>query len=174
MRSHLLAIALAILAHAGVWALAGALWTRLPERFPVHYDIEGRPDRWGDREALSWFGLPLVGLGITTLLLGLGAGIPWMAGRWPGIMNVPRKEAFVRLPPDARRKAVRPAQAMLAVLALLANGLFAYLIWGAHAIATGARPTLSGWVMAPFFAGVILSLVFGTLALRRAILAERR
>jgi ABC-type Na+ efflux pump permease subunit len=172
MKRHVMAVALAILALMAVWALAVALWPRLPERFPVHYDIRGVPDRWDTRDPLSWYALPLIDTVLSALLLLVGAFIPGFAARWPELVNVPQKEKFVRLPPEARARALRPAQSMLAVLVFLMNGLFVYLVWGSWAVATGQRSTLGAWIMIPFFAGVIGLLVWGTLALRAAILAE--
>jgi uncharacterized membrane protein len=48
---------------AGMFAAAAVQWGSLPDRIPVHFNLEGEPDRWGGKfEGLLL--LPLLALGI--------------------------------------------------------------------------------------------------------------
>ncbi|MBA4158659.1 MAG: DUF1648 domain-containing protein [Gemmatimonadetes bacterium] len=83
---------------AGVIAVAALTWRMLPDRIPVHFGIDGQPTRWSGPSVLAWFGLPI----ITVLLV---AFIYWMAGRLPErphLVNMPRKDSFLALPPSRR------------------------------------------------------------------------
>lgn len=44
----------AILAAVGWWLAAN--WARIPERFPVHFGIDGAPDRWAERTTKGVYG----------------------------------------------------------------------------------------------------------------------
>jgi uncharacterized membrane protein len=53
---------------AAMAAVAMAVWNTLPERVPIHFDLQGRPNGWGGRfEALGL--MPLVAIGVYLLLL---------------------------------------------------------------------------------------------------------
>ena len=52
----------------GMFALAAASWGATPDRLPVHWGLNGNPDRWGGKfEGLML--MPLVALGIYVLML---------------------------------------------------------------------------------------------------------
>ena len=53
---------------AGMFALAAFAWTRVPERVPVHWDVEGNPDRFGGR-AEGLLLIPCLTAGLYALLL---------------------------------------------------------------------------------------------------------
>ncbi|HVH46329.1 MAG TPA: SdpI family protein [Labilithrix sp.] len=52
---------------AGTAALTGALYARLPERIPRHFDIHGVADGWTSRSLGAWL-LPLTAVGLWILL----------------------------------------------------------------------------------------------------------
>jgi uncharacterized membrane protein len=52
---------------AGTGILTAALYTRLPARIPVHFDIHGEPNGWLAREIGAWL-LPAMALGLWLLL----------------------------------------------------------------------------------------------------------
>ena len=56
------AIPFLILAAAGVYL--HARWDEIPNRFPIHFDINGQPNGWANKSAVSVYGM-----------LGMGAGI---------------------------------------------------------------------------------------------------
>ena len=42
-----------------------AVWPDLPDRIPVHFGIDGRPDGWAEKSLTSWFLLPGVAVALT-------------------------------------------------------------------------------------------------------------
>ena len=63
----------AILAAAAVYLYLN--WNHIPERFPVHWDIDGSPDRWGARTWQDVYTPLLVGAIQSGLILLIGLGI---------------------------------------------------------------------------------------------------
>jgi len=59
------------LALAAVGVFLQLHWDQLPQHYPIHFDINGEPNRWADRTALSVFSPLLVGGATNLLLLGL-------------------------------------------------------------------------------------------------------
>lgn len=123
----------AVLASGAV--LSVALWDRLPDRIPVHFDLHGVPDGFASR-LVGAFLLPAIGLGTLALLRlaprGFGAG-------W--------KERSERSP--------------MAVVALLTSGLMTGLhvvcLWSAlHPGEAAGRPL--GLVLATFWLATSLVL----------------
>jgi len=73
---------------AFVFPMAAALylrahWDQLPARIPVHFGLNGQPDRWVDRTANGVFGLLAVDTGFVLLLLLLGVAVYYGARRLP-------------------------------------------------------------------------------------------
>lgn len=91
------------------------VYSDLPDRIPVHYDLGGVPDRWSDRTPLAWFGLPLVAFGVTALLYGIGLAMP----RNPRLLNLPDRERFLQLPADEQRRIMSIGAQMLYWLAAI-------------------------------------------------------
>jgi uncharacterized membrane protein len=60
-------------------AYLGAAWPSLPSRIPVHFNISGQPDRWGDRSSL---------LLEFAIMLGVYIGLTVLQ-RFPHIYNYP-------------------------------------------------------------------------------------
>jgi hypothetical protein len=68
------------------WVIAIREYPTLPARFPAHFGITGRPDRWGSRR-MVWF-MPAVGTAIYVLnrvVLDLAAGDPRQPGVVPAV-----------------------------------------------------------------------------------------
>ena len=64
-----------VLLLVAMFALAAATWGSAPDRIPVHYGFDGRPDRWGGRfEGL--FAMPLTAFGVYVLMLLFPASTP--------------------------------------------------------------------------------------------------
>ena len=62
-------VPLGVIASAGVW---GYTATEPGTQFPVHWGLDGRPDRFGNRFE-AFFGLPLLALGLTVMFAVLPA-----------------------------------------------------------------------------------------------------
>jgi len=157
------------------------LWTRaiqwfpsLPERFPVHFDISGAPDRWSERGA-AWFLLPALSIAILAFFGLIAWSIGPMCRGAPGLVNVPRKDLFVRLSPAGRETVLAPTRAFLAWVVSLVAWLFAYILEGTALVAVGRETKLPAWPVFVFLALVFLTLIPFYRATSRAVLvaAER-
>ena len=70
---------------AAMWIAAAAAWPSAPERMPIHWGLDGRPDGWGGRFVALLF-LPILATGSYVLLLVLPRLDPGRAnyGRFAG------------------------------------------------------------------------------------------
>ncbi|MEL6614905.1 MAG: DUF1648 domain-containing protein [Bacteroidota bacterium] len=160
-------LALATLAWA-VWAYAA-----LPERIPLHFGIDGTPDRWGDRSLAGWLLLPLVGIGMAALMDGVGQ---W-ALRNPEkqTINLPQSDAIMALPVERRLPVLRRAIAMTNAVAVLLLVAFAILQIGDYAAALGAPS--QGWTVLGVgicLTGPLAVLVWGITSVSNEIDRQRR
>jgi len=161
---------LAVLGLAAVWWYAASLMPGLPDQIPAHFGASGAPDRWTDKSAL-WL-LPQIDVGVTALMLALGWLTSALARRVPGLVNLPEKEAFVRLPEDARGRVVAPLGAAFAFFALAEQGLFAWLLRATSEVALGHAKALDAAPLPIFMIAGVVGLLAGTFATRRAIARE--
>jgi len=138
------------------WIRSEMLIAAAPPSIPVHFDLHGRPDRWGGPGELRL--LAVIATLLAVAMLGIAAWLPRGARRSPGLINLPRKPTFLRLPPDARERVVAPMRALTALLPLLFVGLF---WWIAESMAGFAGPGGSARLRLPWAApAVVLGLVF--------------
>ena len=150
-------LALSVLACAAIWWRALAWLPSLPERYPIHFNARGEPDGWSTSRA-AWFLLPAIA---TVLLVGnllLGRMLAGLARTAPGLMNIPRKELFVRLSARGREAVLGPTLAFLGFVLLLVELLFLFILEGTGRVAASGARMLPPW---PVF--VFLGLVFATL-----------
>jgi uncharacterized membrane protein len=111
-------IALALL--GGSATITAALYTRLPERLPYHFDVHGRPDAWVDKPVGA------------VLLLAIGL-VGWALTRFGARL----------LPRDARARLERsPVGAAALSLVALFCLLHAVVLWTALRDATSAAAPL--------------------------------
>jgi hypothetical protein len=158
-----------LLAQAALWARAIWWFGRLPERFPIHFDGAGNPDRWTERGIASWFGLALIPLGIVIFLGAIAVFLAPLTNSAPALVNVPRKDLFLRLSPAGRARIARPTQAFLCWTAGLVSVLFLYIHDGTARVAVGEWTVLPVWPVFAFLAGVMLPLPFYWVATKRTI-----
>jgi hypothetical protein len=163
-RAGVVAAALATLACVALWCLARA---KLPERIPAHFDLAGRPDRFGDRDGTIAL-MVAFSVAISALLIGLAFFVRRAIVRWPAIVNLPRKERILALPPEERVAAVEPLAAALAWIAVPAQALFVYILLGTYRVATGEAATLPAW---PIAICVLAVLAIAGVGVRRSIRA---
>jgi len=149
--------ALAVLANIAMWWRAFAWLPSLPERFPIHFNAAGEPDGWSTSRA-AWFLLPAIATVLLLALFGASRLVGGLARSSPALMNIPRKDVFLRLSPDGRAAATAPAQAYLGVVLGLVQLLFLYILEGTGRVAVEQAPMLPSW---PVF--VFLGIVFATL-----------
>jgi hypothetical protein len=167
------ALAACVVSLIAVWAGAMALWPRLPDPLPVHFDGHGRPDAWQPKSAVLWFGMPAVATGFAALFaLILPPSVRRLALSGSRFLSVPRKKEFIALPGEARLRALRPLVALLFGTPAFVNAIFFYMLWGIYDVATGASETVS---MIPLICAVAAELAWTAyciLATRRAVAAE--
>lgn len=106
-----------------LWIGSAAVWSQLPERIPAHIGFDGRPDRWVSPTFFDWFGLPLVALGITAMLVVLGALLP----QHPSWFNMPHKERFLALPRTSQAPVIQRMQDLLAWIGTQTVLLFGFI-----------------------------------------------
>lgn len=127
-RRFTLADAATALSVALLAALAVGVAVKAPAGpIPMHFDLQGRPDRWGDKNELT-----LVLAGLAALAAVLGAGMGWAAGRSAD---------------PARAKGLRLGQW---ITAPVIAGVGAFMTWSILRAATepGAVDLGFGWLMA--------------------------
>ncbi len=155
--SKLFAVCVCVVAQGALWWRAAVWYPRLPDRYPIHFDMSGTPDGWASKSVATWFLLPLVSLVMTALMMGLGlGGINAMARHTPGLINIPRKDEFLRLSPEERVRVLGPMSVFLLLVGAMEGGLFLWLVEGIGRVATGATQMLSPWAVF-VFVGVVLT-----------------
>ncbi len=113
----------ALTSAVSVALIAGAVWTALfgpTGDVPLHFGMDGRPDRWGDRNAVA---LLLGGLGLLN-----------------GVVGALTSLARGRSQDAARRRALGMNQTVAALAFGGAGAFGAYMSLGGHAQADGAAP----------------------------------
>src|SRR5690606_18905334 len=88
---------------AGLLGGSALAYPRLPERMPLHFGLDGTPDRWAETSLASWFMLPLVALALNLLLYGAAA----LSTRNARLVNLPGKERLLALPFERQRAVLR-------------------------------------------------------------------
>jgi uncharacterized membrane protein len=161
-------------AHGALWWRAAAWWPLIPERFPTHFDLAGKPDGWSNRSLLSWFALPLIALALGSFVGGIGIWIGALARNTPGIVNVPQKDLFLKLSPEGRASVVMPTRLLLLAVLVLMQVLFLAILEGTGRVATGEQATLSIAPVVVFMPLVGVAVVFGWLATANAITRAAR
>lgn len=161
--------ALNVLAVGALWGVALWAWPRLPERIPLHFGVDGTPDRWGPPSATNWFLLPL-------LVLALNALVVWVA-RWirrdPARVSLPGGQRMEELPGPAREAVQRLLGTTLSVVQLMMNVVFLLVQSAQFNAATGgsARGLLGGVLFLSLLSGPVFLVVY-FLRLQKALAAR--
>jgi uncharacterized membrane protein len=66
-------------------AYLSAHWDQIPDRFPVHWGIDGQPNGWSVRTPMGVYGPLCFGAGLVATISLLGYGISHAARRIPGV-----------------------------------------------------------------------------------------
>jgi len=131
-----------ILAFAGLVLQAlvvAGTWNSLPELIPVHFDLSGSADRWGDRTDL---------LLLLTLSAALYAGLTWMQ-QYPHKFNYPWK-----ITPKTETRHYRLATGFVRTVKLQAVWLFALISLQTILVAQGRSDGL-GLLFVPIVLAVL-------------------
>lgn len=107
--------ALALFLLAGQFALIFVYYFQLPETIPVHFGLEGKPDRWGGRGNLLV--VPIISIFICSIF--------WGVRKIPAdFYNMPTP-----LTPENRERQVRNTHEMLAMLAVVTLIFMDWTLW---------------------------------------------
>jgi uncharacterized membrane protein len=137
----------------------------LPDRIPLHYGIDGEPDRWGRPTLLNWMGLPTVGGACALLTIAIGL----IAPSRPGIVNMPGKERLLQLPPNAQRWVLAGLSNAMYLTAACLLIMFAMLQYG------GYRGAVHGDGTELRVAALIIGIaVMPAIALSSIVMVQRR
>lgn len=172
-RVQWLALASLAIAEVVLWTRAIRWLPELPARFPIHFNASGTPDGWSESRA-TWFLLPALSLAIVALFGLIAWSIGPLARGAPGLVNVPRKDLFLRLSPAGRRAVLAPTRAYLVWIVSLVTWLFVWIVEGTARVAVGQAATLSSWPVFVFLAVTLATLVPFYTATARAIADEAR
>jgi uncharacterized membrane protein len=135
-------------------AVLALRWQEIPDRFPVHWNIDFQPDRWAARSFGSVFAQPLLGVVMCALMALTGVGVV----RW---------SRRVDAQPARAAQETRFRRTFALTLVLLEVALAALFSWLSLAPLRG--DALLTW---HFFA--LLLLVFAVAAVAVVLLARRR
>lgn len=165
--------ALLILATLAAWGLAIAYWSELPNEIPMHFGINGQPDRFADKSVVSWFWMPALGTVFATALGFLMPGwLRAMARANSSMLNMPNRARFRALSDDARVRVVDATTTPLLVLAVVLQLLFGWIVYAS------AQVALQHWQTLPMLptlgaAGLIVVCAVSLVAAsNRAVAAE--
>jgi uncharacterized membrane protein len=137
--------ALALLGVAGSVLLLVVNWSSIPGVMPVHFGLNGAPNRFAPKQEL-WL---IAGIGVAVYL------VLALVSRITTGLNLP---AQVGDPDRPRQEAI--AHEMIAWLRLETAWIFAYVIWTEVEIAHRERAGLNDWPLV-----VLLATVFATCAI---------
>jgi len=138
--------ALLVLAAIAVWVLAIAYWSELPSQIPMHFGLNGDPNRFADKSIVSWFWMPTMA---AVFAVGLGFLLPrWvraMAVTNSALLNIPDQKRFRALPTEARVRVVDATMAPMLVMAIVLQLLFAWIVYASAQVALSRWQGLPMW-----------------------------
>ena len=140
----------------------------LPARIPTHYDLLGRPDRWGDKSTL--FGLLGVAWGLSLVLYAMILSSRRLTRR-PERLNIPHKKQFLKLPPEKQEAYFHVLKEMMAGALVGLNLIWYLILTGTLAIARGEATTLSPQSL---LAGTAVTVLILIVYIRRLIILPKK
>lgn len=166
MRPMLLKLALCVLAVVTLlqWGWAIAQIGALPAQLPTRFSGSGAPLAWAPATVMVWLSLPLVGLGVTGVMLGALWITRWFSRSAPHLVNIPLKERWLPLPPEVRMWCMEPIVTALALSAVLCASLFWTISWQTLEVGTGRQATAPIWPPVVFVT-LMLVLMIGSIPL---------
>lgn len=165
--------ALLVIATVVVWALAVAYWSELPNQIPMHFGLNGEPDRFAEKSVVSWFWMPTLA---AVFAIGLGFLLPrWvraMAVANSSLLNVPDQKRFRALSTDARVRVIDATMVPMSWLAIVLQLLFAWIVYASAQVALEHWQCLPIWPMLGFVA-LLIAMAFSLVWVsNRAVAAE--
>lgn len=128
-----------VLILAGTALFLDLNWDRIPDRFPVHWGIDGKPDRWAVKSFKGVYGILLIGVSTLVLLYGAAAMI---------VLGSPRGTG----PASAANRLLRAA-----ALSMAGAGVFVSVLFSAIALhplaASPGKMSSPLWIVLTAIAG---------------------
>ena len=140
-------------------------WPSLPERYPMHFNIEGAPDAWVSRSP----GTILFSLGMHLFLL---AAMSFGIAR-PDHANIPGRVRLGELAADTQREMMRRIQVALAFIAICASALVAWVGIGQVLVALGTWPRLMSFPIGFIVGAMLATIGWISVDILRAVRASR-
>jgi uncharacterized membrane protein len=156
----------------GFLVLSALLWLDMPERYPVHFDLGGRPTRWAEGSAGMWI--------LLVAICALSFGKLHLFQRFlindpdSPLLNVPYKELFHRLPRDRKVPVIRRVNRMLGLLnagMLLVFISLLFLVYYSAHNPDSVAAFLANYTLVAIIVAVTFVPLGELLALRRTIIA---
>ncbi len=104
--------------------------------------------------------LPGISLVMTLFFGGIASWMGALVRTAPGLVNVPRKDLFMKLSVEGRMTIVEPTRTFLAWVVALMAFLFIYIVEGTARVGVLGEEMLSAWPVAFFMVGVLGVLPF--------------
>lgn len=161
-KSARLLVGLVLAGVAGLWLLGLHAYFSFPEHIPVHFNLSGQPDRFGERS--EFLILPLAFSLVPVLLLLLVRYRFALVNRAPYLVNLPA--FYIRLSdlaPEEQSDWLNRYFQLLLLLDALVTGYLLVLEWGI--IQSTWRQALPGWFLPVTLLGAVLLIVFLVLRL---------
>ncbi|MCP4152670.1 MAG: DUF1648 domain-containing protein [bacterium] len=124
--------------------LTVSYFDRIQGKIPVHFGIDGVPDRWSDKNILWTF--LLVPLLLNLFLYALILFLPRL-GRYPALINMKNKEQFLALPPEKQLLFWALIQEFITILTCCLNVSFLGLLWGTIMVGMNEAEKIPGWAL---------------------------
>jgi len=152
-------------------ALSINAYPDLPERIPLHFGLNGEPDRWGSPSLLSWLMLPLIGVATVVFLYITAAVVP----RYPKSFNVPDRKKFMELPSHLQQWVMRGILNVMHVLSTTILVTFGGIQYGAweSAHSGGASSMLTAAIVFSLVSTPFVTIAFFAVSQRRVDAAWR-
>ncbi len=135
---------------AGLIIFSIVVWNELPDKIPSNFDIEGNPDSYMDK--IVWIALPLLAL-VLTVLMYLSTKL---VTKYPGLMNIPKKKDFFKLPKNEQLPILHYFNGFIVLTAVPMNAIFFTIQVGIYEVAV-EKSTSLGWQ----YIGIMIAALVG-------------
>lgn len=136
------------------------VWSKLPDRIPIHFGADGTPDRWVATTVWSWFGIPLF-VSLLTIFMA------WLSGwirRRPDLVNIPNKNRFLELPKERQDALLELLSASIHAIMIVVTLMIGGIQYSIYRTAIGAASGTGTLVPIVVIVGTVL-LTGGTIGL---------
>lgn len=159
-------VAANVIAVIGAFVFSVITAMQLPARYPSHFNAAGQPDRWSEAGGAGWYFMPFFALGMAAVMVALALLLP----RIPmSLVNIPRKEQFLRLSVAERTPIIQYLIRYLLWLSLADTLLFVSIQWMMYRSAVDARVGGSWIIIAVTSTIYIVGMIWGIVRIYRMV-----